>query len=386
MTHTKPTLFSPLKIRDIVIRNRVMLSPMAQYRAKDGFANDWHFAHLARYATGGVGLVCFEATKVERRGLGTVGDLGLWKDDHIAPIRRITEFLRAHGAVSAIQLGHAGRKAGTMRPWDGFGPLDRNVKVEGEEHWEVIGPSPLPYLDRWPVPREMTLDDIAVVTASFVAAARRAEQAGLDIVEIHGAHGYLIHEFLSPVSNVRKDRYGGKLENRMRFALEITAAVRSVWAAGKPLFFRMSAQDEGGWTLEDSVILARELKAIGVDVIDCSSGGVAARYSSANAAKQQLGFQVPFAERIRRDAAVMTAAVGLIVGPAQAEAILAHGKADLVALGREMLYNSSWAVHAAQSLGVDQEFKNMPPEYGWWLDRRRKTGYRSSPGDGGKGQ
>lgn len=376
-----PTLFSPLSIRDVMIRNRVMLSPMAQYRAKDGSANDWHFAHLARYATAGVGLVCFEATKVERRGLGTVADLGLWKDEHIAPIRRITDFLRAHGAVSAIQLGHAGRKAGTLRPWDGFGPLDRSVRVEGEEHWEVIGPSPLPYLEGWPVPREMTLEDIAVVTASFVAAARRAEKAGLDIVEIHGAHGYLIHEFLSPVSNVRRDRYGGNLDNRMRFALEITAAVRAVWPAGKPLCFRVSAQDEGGWTLDDSVVLARELKAIGVDVIDCSSGGVGARYSSANAARQPLGFQVPYADRIRREAAIMTAAVGLIVAPAQAEAIIRDGKADLVAIGREMLYNASWSVHAAQALGVDPGFRNIPSEYGWWLDRRRKTGYQGMPGE-----
>ncbi len=374
MTRTDLALFSPLTIRDVVLRNRVMVSPMAQYRARDGFANDWHFAHLARFATGGVGLVCFEATKVERRGLGTVSDLGLWKDEHIAPIRRVIDFLRAHGAVTAIQLGHAGRKAGTMKPWDGFGPLDRSVKVEGEEHWEVIGPSPLPYLDGWPVPREMTLDDIAVVTASFVEAALRAHKAGLDIVEIHGAHGYLIHEFLSPISNARKDSYGGNLINRMRFALEVTTAVREVWPKGKPLFFRVSAQDEGGWTLEDSIVLARELKEVGVDVIDCSSGGIAARYSSANAAKQQPGFQVHLAERIRKEAGVMTAAVGLIVGPSQAEAIIADSKADLVALGREMLYNPSWAVHAAQSLGADPEFRNMPLEYGWWLDRRKKTG------------
>jgi len=372
-------LFSPLTIRDVTFRNRVMVSPMAQYAAVDGFANDWHFMHLAKFATGGVGLICLEATKVERRGLGTIGDLGLWKDEHIAPIRRITDFLRNHSAASAIQIGHAGRKAGTLRPWEGFGPLDRRVKIEGQEHWPVIGPSPLAYLEGWPVPQEMTLGDIEVLINAFAQAARRAHEAGLDVLELHGAHGYLIHEFLSPASNVRKDCYGGSRENRMRFALEITEAVREFWPAGKPLFFRVSAEDGGGWTLDDSIVLARELNALGVDAIDCSSGGINARYSSANVARQQLGFQVPLAQRIRKEAGIMTVAVGLIVQPWQAEAIIANGQADLVALGREMLYDPFWAVHAANELGVDPEFRNMPERYGWWLDRRARTGYEPMP-------
>lgn len=375
MTMKSSMLFSPLKIRDVVMRNRVMVSPMAQYSAIDGSATDWHFAHFAKFATGGAGLVSMEATKVERRGLGTVGDMGLWKDEQILPIRKITDFLRAYGAVSGIQLNHAGRKAGTLRPWEGFGPLDRSVKIEGQDHWQVIGPSPVPYLDGWPIPQEMTLEDIKVVIDAFAQAARRAHDAGVDVLEIHGAHGYLVHQFLSPASNVRKDRYGGSLENRMRFALEITKAVRTFWPAGKPLFFRVSAVDEGGWTLEDSIVLARELKALGVDAIDCSSGGINVRSPTAANVARQLGFQVPFAEKIRKEADIMTVAVGLIVKADQAEAIIANGQADLVALGREMLYDPFWAVHAAKALGADPEFKNLPPQYGWWLDRRAKSGY-----------
>jgi 2,4-dienoyl-CoA reductase-like NADH-dependent reductase (Old Yellow Enzyme family) len=375
MTATPSALFSPLKIRDVVLRNRVMVSPMAQYAAVDGSATDWHFAHFAKFALGGAGLVSMEATKVERRGLGTVGDMGLWKDEQIPPIRRITDFLRAQGAVSGIQLNHAGRKAGNKRPWEGFGPLDRSEKIEGQDHWQVIGPSAVPYLDGWPVPEEMTLDDIKVVIAAFAQAARRAHEAGVDVLELHGAHGYLVHEFLSPASNIRQDRYGGSLKNRMRFALEIAEAVRTFWPAGKPLFFRASAVDEGGWTLEDSVVLARELKALGVDAIDCSSGGINVRSPTAASVSRRLGFQVPYAEKIRNEANIMTVAVGLIITAEQAEAIIANGQADLVAIGREMLYDPFWAVHAAKALGVDPEFRNLPPQYGWWLDKRAKSGY-----------
>ena len=374
--NAKPSaLFSALKIRDVALRNRIMVSPMAQYSAVDGSATDWHFAHFAKFAIGGAGLVSMEATKVERRGLGTVGDMGIWKDEHIAPIRRIADFLRAQGAVPALQLNHAGRKAGTLRPWEGFGPLDRSAKIEGQDHWQVIAPSALPYLEGWPIPHEMSLEDIAVVVDAFAQAARRAHEAGIDVIEIHGAHGYLVHEFLSPASNVRKDRYGGSLENRMRFALEIAQAVRRLWPAGKPLFFRLSVIDEGGWTLEDSIVLARELKALGVDAIDCSSGGINVRSPTAANVARRLGFQVPFAEKIRKQANIMTVAVGLIINADQAEAIIANGQADLVAIGREMLYDPFWAVHAAKALGVDPEFRNLPPRYGWWLDKRAKIGY-----------
>lgn len=351
------------------------MSPMAQYSAKDGEVTDWHFAHFAKFAMGGAGLVCMEATKVERRGLGTVGDQGLWKDEHIAGVKRIVDFIHAQTAKAGIQLNHAGRKAGTLKPAEGFGPLDRSVEVEGG-HWEVIGPSVVPYLEGWPLPREMTLQDIEEVIESFGQAARRAHEAGIDVLELHGAHGYLIHQFLSPSANIRTDRYGGSLENRMRFALEVTERVRQSWPDGKPLFFRISAQDESGWRLEDSIVLARALAARGVDAIDCSSGGINVRSPTAGASRLKLGFQVPYAEAIRRETSVPTIAVGLIVLPEQAEAIIRNDQADLVAIGREMLYNPFWAHHAAMALGADPEFRNMPPQIGWWLNRRAKSGYQ----------
>ena len=368
-------LFSPLKIRDVTFRNRVMVSPMAQYLAVDGSATDWHFAHYAQFGIGGAGIVCMEATKVNQRGAGTVGDLGLWKDEHIAPIRRIANFLRMHGAVPGIQLNDNGRKAGVQRPWEGHGPLDPGATIEGRKHPPLIAPSPVPHLDGWPVPREMSREEIQVVVAEFAQSARRAQEAELDVIELHGAHGYLIHQFLSPAANLRHDNYGGSLENRMRFALETTEAVRRVWPKGKPLFFRVSAQDEGGWSLDDSIVLARELKALGVDAIDCSSGGINVRSSTAAMVSRQLGFQVPFAARIRKEANMMTVAVGLIVKPKQAEAIIANGQADLVAIGREMLYDPFWTLHTAHQLGVDPCFRNLPPQYGWWLERRAKAGY-----------
>ena len=370
-------LFSPFAIRGITLKNRVMVSPMNQYSAHDGFATDWHLAHLAQFATGGAGLVFLEATKVERRGLGSVGDLGLWKDEQIAPIRRIVNFLRSQGAVSGIQLSHAGRKAGTMRPWEGFGPLDRGSDVEGQEHWPMIAPSPIPYLEGWPTPRPMTQDDIGTVLDSFAQAARRAHEAGLDIVELHGGHGYLIHQFLSEASNRRGDRYGGNLRNRMRFAIEVAEAVRREWPEDKPLFFRISAVDEGGWTLDDSVQLARALKAVGVDAIDCSSAGINVRSATLARPATMLGFQVPYAEYVRREANIPTVAVGFIIKPDQAEAIVAEGRADIVALAREMLYDPCWAAHAARSLGADPDFSRMPAQYAWWLDRRERAGYRT---------
>lgn len=368
-------LFEPLTLRGITLPNRIVVSPMAQYSAVDGFITDWHFAHFAKFAMGGAGLVFTEATKIERRGLGTVGDMGLWKDEHIPQLRRLTNFIKGQGAVPGIQLNHAGRKAGTYKPWDGFGPLDRSVPVEGEAHWPVIGPSAVEYLEGWPLPRAMTRDDIEEVKTAWVLAAQRALAAGFDVLEVHGAHGYLIHEFLSPASNRRTDEYGGSLANRMRFALEVTAAVRAVWPADKLLFFRVSAVDEGGWELADTVVLAKELKAVGVDVIDCSASGIAIRSPTASRLKMKLGFQVPFAERVRNEAGIMTMAVGLILHAQQAEAILAEGRADLVAVGRELLFNPFWPAHAARELGADRDYAKMPVQYRWWLDKRDKTGY-----------
>jgi 2,4-dienoyl-CoA reductase-like NADH-dependent reductase (Old Yellow Enzyme family) len=375
MTEEVSNLFKPLTIRGVTLPNRIVVSPMAQYSAKDGMTTDFHFAHFAKFAMGGAGVVFTEAAKVERRGLGTVGDMGIWKEEHIGPLKRITDFIKSQGSVPAMQLNHAGRKAGTYKPWDGFGALDRSVPVEGEAHWQVIGPSAVEYLPGWPLPEEMSLADIDTVRDAWVAAARRALAAGFEILEIHGAHGYLIHQFLSPASNKRTDGYGGSLERRMRFPLEVAEAVRSVWPDDKPLFFRVSAVDEGGWTLEDTVVLARMLQEIGVDAMDCSASGISIRSPTASRMKPELGFQVPYAERVRRDTGMLTMAVGLVVGAHQAEAIIAEGRADMVAIGREMLFDPFWAAHAAETLGADPEFKRMPVQYGWWLDRRTKTGY-----------
>lgn len=374
MSSASSALFSPLTLRGVTFKNRVMVSPMAQYAALDGAITDWHYAHFGKFAIGGAGAVCMEATKVAPHGLGTVGDMGLWKDEHVATLRPLVEFLKSLGAATGTQLSHAGRKAGTLRPWEGFGPLDRSRPVEGRAHWSVLGPSPLPYLEGWPVPREMTLAEIAEVIEAFAQAARRADEAGMQMIEIHGAHGYLVHEFLSPASNARSDRYGGSLENRMRFPLEVAAAVRKQWPESKPLFFRVSAVDEGGWSLADSVILARELKARGVDAIDCSSGGINVRSPTAAATSRRKGFQVHLSETIRREAGIATVAVGLILDPRQAEAIIERGQADLVAIGREMLFNPFWTLHAAMALGVDPDFKRMPPQYGWWLAQRARSG------------
>lgn len=373
-TRQVPMLFAPLQLRGVQARNRVMVSPMVQYCARDGFITDWHFAHLARFAMGGAGIVFMESTKVERRGLGSVGETGLWKDEQVAPLRRLTGFIRQQGALPGIQISHSGRKAGVRRPWEGFGPLDRSMDIEGEPHWEVIAPSALSAQDGWPVPREMTVGDIATVVEAFGQTARRAREAGFEVVEIHGAHGYLVHQFLSAAANRRGDGYGGSFANRTRFALEVCESVRAHWPQDRPLFFRISAVDEAGWTLEDSVRLARALRAAGVDVVDCSSGGIGTRSATTSAAATKLGFQVPYAERIRRDAGVMAAAVGLIVRGRQAEAILQAGQADLIAVARGFLDDPNWPLHAARDLGMADEFSLLAPQCGWWLERRSQAG------------
>jgi 2,4-dienoyl-CoA reductase-like NADH-dependent reductase (Old Yellow Enzyme family) len=350
-----------------------MVSPMDQYCATDGFVSDWHFAHLAKFAMGGAGIVFMESTKVERRGFSSVADTGIWKDEHIPPLRRIVDFVRAQGAVAGIQLGHAGRKALVQRPWEGFGPLDRTKPIEGEAHWDVIGPSALPALEGWPVPRPMTLTDIRNVISAWGQAARRAQAAGFDAIEIHGAHGYLIHQFLSPAANQRTDAYGGPLDNRMRFAIEVVEAIREHWPDDKPLFFRVSAEDEAGWDVADSIVLARTLKAVGVDAFDCSSGGIGTRSPTYSASARRPGFQVPYASRIRRESGIATIAVGLIVRPRQAEAIVRDGEADIVALARELLYDPNWTIQAARELGVDP-LNQLPYTYAWWLRRREIAG------------
>lgn len=367
-----PLLFTPIELRGVTLKNRVVISPMCEYSSRDGFANDWHFVHLGKFALGGAGLVFTEASAVEARGRITHGDLGIWSDEHIPPLKRITEFLKAHGAVPAMQLAHAGRKASMQRPWHGNGPMDDTDRGRGEHPWEIVAPSPEPMDTGWLVPHELTVAEIRGIQQTWAQAAQRAQRAGFEVIEVHSAHGYLGHEFLSPLSNKRTDQYGGDLKGRMRFTLELAEAVRAVWPQDRPLFVRVSSVDgiEGGWSLDDTVALARELKARGVDVVDCSSGGLKGAATAARV-KRTPGFQVPFAERVRRDAGIRTMTVGLILEPQQAEAILQSGQADLIAIGREALYNPNWPLHAQIALGAEGGYESWPVQYGWWLEKRR---------------
>jgi 2,4-dienoyl-CoA reductase-like NADH-dependent reductase (Old Yellow Enzyme family) len=372
--HTQPLLFTPLPLRGVTLKNRVVISPMCQYSAVEGMANDWHFAHLAKFAIGGAALVFTEATAIERNGRITHGDLGIWSDVHVEPLRRIVAFLKANGAVPAMQLAHAGRKAAMQRPWHGNGPLDDTDRARGEDVWPIVAPSPIPLDTGWLVPHELTPTEIEQIKEHWRNATLRARAAGFEVVEVHGAHGYLLHEFLSPVSNKRTDAYGGDRARRMRLPLEVARIVRDNWPEDRPVFFRVSSTDgvEGGWSLDDTVALARELKSIGIDVIDCSSGGISGSATAARV-KRTLGFQVPFAERVRREADIRTMAVGLILEPRQAEAVLRAGQADLIAIGRQALFDPNWALHAQLALGADAQFAAWPVQYGWWLDKRQRS-------------
>lgn len=347
-------LFTPLKLRDVILRNRIAMSPMCQYSAVDGVANEWHYVHYGTRAVGGVGLVIVEATAVEPRGRITPYCLGLWDDGQVEPLARIVRFIESHGTVAGVQLAHAGRKASTNRPWKGGGPVPPE-----EGGWNVVGPSPVPFLPDGPVPEPMTKRDMESIIDAFRKAAKRALAAGFRVAEVHAAHGYLLHEFLSPLSNRRDDEYGGSLENRMRFPLEVVRAVREVWPEEYPLFVRISATDwvPGGWDLDQSVAFAAELKKIGVDLVDCSSGGL----SLEQKVQAGPGYQVPFAERIRREVGIATGAVGLITDPEQANGILAAGQADLILLGRVLLREPYWPLRAAAALGVDTGL--WPPQY-----------------------
>lgn len=347
-------LFDSLSIRDVTLRNRIVVSPMCQYSCEDGFATDWHLVHLGSRAVGGAALVFSEATAVVREGRISPSDLGLWNDEQIEPLARITRFIKAQGAVAGIQLAHAGRKASTDVPWRGGKPL--GLDAGG---WKPIyAPSAIAFADGFQIPQEMTVQDIAAVVQAFAAAAQRALQAGFEVIEIHGAHGYLLNEFLSPLSNHRTDGYGGSLGNRARMLCEVIEAIRGVWPARLPLFLRISASDwvEGGWTANDSVALARLVKPLGVDVIDCSSGGLVPN------AKINVGagYQVPFAARVRREAGILTSAVGMITDPMQADQIVRNGEADLVMIAREFLRDPYWPLHAAPELHRDIAW---PPQY-----------------------
>ncbi len=339
-------LFDPLIIRDITFRNRIFVSPMCEYSSQEGLPNDWHMVHLGSRAVGGAGLVLSEATAVSPEGRISPGDTGLWSSTHAQAFRGITRFIRGQGAVPGVQLAHAGRKASTQVPWKGNGEV-----AIADGGWQTVAPSALRFSDDYPLPRALSARELDDVLGQWVAATRLALEAEFDVIELHMAHGYLMHEFLSPLSNHRDDEYGGRLENRMRFPLRVARAVRDVWPDRLPLFVRISASDwtEGGWDLEQSVVLSAAMRDIGVDLIDCSSGG--------NVAQAQVpwgpGYQVPFAERIRRDAGIATGAVGMITTPQQANAIVAEGKADVVMLARQLLRDPYFPLHAAKELGVE---------------------------------
>lgn len=346
MTH----LFEPLSIKSITLRNRIGVSPMCMYSYTDGFSSDWHLAHLGARAVGGAGLIIAEATAVEARGRITPYDLGIWSGEQVEPLARVTRFIKEHGAVAGIQIAHAGRKAGTKRPWETDEPQ--------RPGWQGVAPSPLAFNPHSQAPHALSVDEIKGIQAAFRDGARRALAAGFEWLEIHAAHGYLIHSFYSPLSNQRTDEYGGSFENRIRFLLETVRAVRPAWPDDLPLTVRISGTDwvDGGWTVADSVELARHLKAEGVDLVDCSSGGAAPDAKVPTGP----GYQVPIAEAVRRGAGIRTAAVGLITTPAQADEIIRNEQADLVLLGREMLRDPYWALHAAQALGQPAP---VPPQY-----------------------
>lgn len=363
-------LFTPADWRGVSLKNRVVVSPMATYSAENGIVGDWHLAHLGRFALGGAGLVIAEATAVTRDGRITNGDAGLWSEAHERAWARIAGFLKAQGTVPGIQLAHSGRKGSMQRPWDGNGPLTAENIAAGEKLWEPAGPTTEPVDDGWLVPRALTLADLRDLTDAWVAAAERAKRAGFEWLEIHNAHGYLVHQFLSPLSNTRDDGYGGDFEGRVRWPLELAAALRETWGADLPVSLRVSAVDGDavGWQMSDTVEYARRLKAIGIDLVCTSSGGI--RGSATNArVRRSFGYQVPYADEVRREAGIGTIAVGLILDPHHAEDILRQGQADLIAIGREALVNPSWPQMAEIALGRDSldALADWPRPYGWWL-------------------
>jgi 2,4-dienoyl-CoA reductase-like NADH-dependent reductase (Old Yellow Enzyme family) len=356
-----PKLFDSYQLKDVKLRNRIGVSPMCQYSSEDGLASDWHLIHLGSRAVGGAGLVIAEATAVEPRGRITPGDGGIWSDKHIEPLQRINHFIKEHGAVAGIQIAHAGRKASTSRPWEG----DNSLKDE-EGGWETWSASAIAFDDQklWRIPKEMTKEDIQKVQQAFRDAAKRSHLAGYEWLELHFAHGYLAHSFYSPLSNKRTDEYGGSFDNRIRFAIETTRAVREVWPQNLPLTARLSCSDwvEGGWDIEDSIELAKKLKVEGVDLIDCSSGFNTPDYK---AYPFGAGWQIPLSERIRQEAGIATATVGFVTNAMQADEIIRNNRADIVLLAREMLRDPYWPYRAAQE--IHEKTAILPVQYASWL-------------------
>lgn len=384
----KPSfLFSPYTLRAVTFPNRLVLAPMQMYMTgPDGMATAWHFQHLAKYSIGGFGTVMTEALIVDPIGRNTYGDCGIWGDEHIPPLKRIVDFLHSRGTLAAAQLHHAGPKASRQRPWEGLGPLGVAEAAKGEPPWQPVSSSPAKTMEGWHQPRALTVPEIKELVRRYAEATKRVQKAGFDVLDIHCAHGYLIHSFLSPVANHRDDEYGGDLRGRMRLALEIAEAIREHWPKNKPLFFRISSVDwrkdldtrTDGWTIADSFALTRELHERGVDVMDCSAGGIRAENSLMDYEKKRQklkrGHQVPYAHAIREATKVPTMAVGVILDGTQAEQILQEGRADLIAIGREALVNPHFGLHAAQQLGVDPNWTLWPPSYGWWLALRERIG------------
>ena len=368
-------LFNPLRLRGVTLKNRICVSPMSQYRARAGMANDWHFAHLSRFALGGCAAVFTEATAVSEEARRTHGDLGIWCDEQIAPLQRVASFLKAEGSLAGVQLAHAGRKSSERRPWHGETPVnDEDIKLRNEAPWQALAPTDEPYGPGWPAPRAMAEEDVLKVVEDFGAAARRADKAGFEIIEVYAAHGFLLHQFYSPLCNSRTDAWGGTYENRIRLSLEVASSIRDNWPQEKPLIFRISATDrtDGGWDIDDSVTLAKALKLRGVDVIDCSSGGIGGPHPPP---QFPLGpaFQSDLSEAIRHKAHVASMAVGFIWEAETANSVIESGQADLVAIARELLNDPNWALHAAAELSVDNDYSLWDSAFGWWLNKRSRV-------------
>ncbi len=370
----RPLLYTPKTIRGVTLPNRIVLAPMVHYGTNDGVCGTFHMVHLGKYAQGGFGLVFTEAAAVEARGSVAEFDLGIWNDVQAESYKPLTAFIKSQGSVPGIQLAHAGRKAGMQTAMEGNGPLSAADKARGRKSWQPVGPTTAAIGPDWITPHQLSTSEVKDMVGTWAAAARRAVAAGFEVVEIHGAHGYLIATFLSPVTNTRNDIYGGDLKGCMRLALEITEAVRAVIPETMPLFFRVSSVDgtAEGWSMDDTVVLARELKARGVDVLDCSSGGLTGSATAAPVSRTP-GFQVPFAARAKAESGIDTMAVGLILEADQAEAILQQGKADLIAVGRQAQFNPNLPLHWAHDLGLNGKFELWPEEYGWWLDKRTRS-------------
>ena len=372
-------LFTALQIRGVTLPNRIAVSPLCMYSAKDGLAQPFHFAHLSTFARGKAGLVFTEATAVTPEGRITPQCLGIWSDEQAAAIKPIVDFIASMGCVPGIQLAHAGRKGSTQSPFNGAKP----IAPDDADGWQCVAPSAVAVGKGFNTPTELSVSDIKALVDAFVIAAKRSIECGFKVIELHGAHGYLMNSFLSPLSNHRSDEYGGDINGRMRFPLEVASAVRAAVGKDIALFFRISAVDsvEGGWNMDDSVTLAKALGNAGIDVVDCSAGGIyggpSFRVSDegkplTKSSARAPGFQVPYAERVKKETSLKSMAVGVIIDPQQAEDIIDQGRADIVALGREIMYNPFWPLHAAQTLGADPEFNYWPPQYKWAVDRREQ--------------